>query len=157
MADKTYKMTVELSNGTTVDAGTFVAPQGPQGPKGDTGPEGPAGQGGGIGDWQTATFDTVLEDGTYFILPLTSDLGAYYNPVLISIENGHSGLFIINNSADAPGGMFGQTYTAFDEHKIVKTLQTFVIMKGEGDVVTLVAMSSDISRMFTGYKYIKIK
>ena len=34
MADKTYKMTVTLSDGSTVDAGTFVAPQGP---KGDTG------------------------------------------------------------------------------------------------------------------------
>ena len=43
MADKTYKMTVTLSNGNTVDAGTFVAPQGPQGPKGDTGPQGPKG------------------------------------------------------------------------------------------------------------------
>ena len=34
MADKTYKMLVTLSNGSTIDAGTFVAPQGP---KGDTG------------------------------------------------------------------------------------------------------------------------
>ena len=31
MADKTYKMTVGLSNGTILDAGTFVAPQGPAG------------------------------------------------------------------------------------------------------------------------------
>lgn len=34
MADKTYRMTVTLSDGSTMDAGTFVAPQGP---KGDTG------------------------------------------------------------------------------------------------------------------------
>ena len=34
MADKTYKMTVTLSDGSTIDAGMFVAPQGP---KGDTG------------------------------------------------------------------------------------------------------------------------
>ena len=34
MADKTYRMTVTLSDGSIVDAGTFVAPQGP---KGDTG------------------------------------------------------------------------------------------------------------------------
>ena len=43
MADKTYKMVVTLSNGSTVDAGTFVAPQGPQGiqgVKGDTGAKG---------------------------------------------------------------------------------------------------------------------
>ena len=43
MADKTYKMVVTLSNGSTVDAGTFVAPQGPQGIKGDTGAQGPQG------------------------------------------------------------------------------------------------------------------
>ena len=43
MADKTYRMTVTLSNGNVVDAGNFVAPQGPQGPKGDTGPQGPKG------------------------------------------------------------------------------------------------------------------
>lgn len=42
MADKTYKMVVTLSNGSTVDAGTFVAPQGPQGP---------AGPAVSIGDW----------------------------------------------------------------------------------------------------------
>ena len=49
MADKTYKMVVTLSNGNTVDAGTFVAPQGPQGVKGDTGAQGPQGVKGDTG------------------------------------------------------------------------------------------------------------
>ena len=49
MADKTYKMVVTLSNGSTVDAGTFVAPQGPQGVKGDTGAQGPQGLKGDTG------------------------------------------------------------------------------------------------------------
>ena len=49
MADKTYKMTVTLSDGNTVDAGTFVAPQGPQGLKGDTGAQGPKGDTGATG------------------------------------------------------------------------------------------------------------
>ena len=67
MANKTYKMTVSLSDGSTVDAGTFVAPQGPkgdtgaqgpqglkgdtgaQGPKGDTGAQGPKGDTGAQG------------------------------------------------------------------------------------------------------------
>ena len=49
MADKTYKMVVTLSNGDTVDAGTFVAPQGPQGIKGDTGAQGPQGVKGDTG------------------------------------------------------------------------------------------------------------
>ena len=56
MADKTYRMTVTLSDGSSIDAGTFVAPQGP---------EGPAGQGGGLGDWQTLTANTELVDGIY--------------------------------------------------------------------------------------------
>ena len=50
MADKTYKMTVTLSNGNVVDAGNFVASQGPQGPKGDRGPQGPQGPQGPKGD-----------------------------------------------------------------------------------------------------------
>ena len=73
-------MTVSLSDGSTVDAGTFVAPQGPQGPqgvKGDTGaqgpqgpegpqgPVGPQGPSGALGEWQNATPETALEDGMY--------------------------------------------------------------------------------------------
>ena len=50
MADKTYKMTVTLSDGSTVDAGRFIAPQGPQGQKGDTGAQGPQGPQGQKGD-----------------------------------------------------------------------------------------------------------
>ena len=49
MADKTYKMVVTLSDGSTVDAGNFVAPQGPQGVKGDTGAQGPQGVKGDTG------------------------------------------------------------------------------------------------------------
>ncbi len=82
MADKTYKMTVSFSDGSTVDAGTFVAPQGPQGiqgvkgdtgeqgPQGPVGPQGPAGpQGpsGALSNWQVATANTELEDGTYLV------------------------------------------------------------------------------------------
>lgn len=85
MADKTYKMVVTLSNGSTVDAGTFVAPQGPQGVKGDTGeqgpqgvkgdtgaqgpqgPAGPQGPSGALSDWQIANANTELEDGTYLV------------------------------------------------------------------------------------------
>ena len=49
MADKTYKMVVTLSDGSTVDAGNFVSPQGPQGVKGDTGAQGPQGVKGDTG------------------------------------------------------------------------------------------------------------
>ena len=81
MADKTYEMTVTLSNGSKVNAGTFVAPQGPQGLQGPRGPQGPQGipgepgepgqQGasGAINDWtiNQDTNTTVLSDGTYLI------------------------------------------------------------------------------------------
>ena len=36
MADKSYKLTLSLSNGTTLDAGTITAPQGPTGANGVT-------------------------------------------------------------------------------------------------------------------------
>lgn len=36
MADKTYNLKFKMSDGSTVDAGNFVVPEGPQGPKGDT-------------------------------------------------------------------------------------------------------------------------
>ena len=96
MANKTYKMTVSLSDGSTVDAGTFIAPQGPkgdtgaqgpkgntgaQGPKGDTGaqgpqgiqgpqgPEGPAGPAGTIGDWTnwTGYRNVSFSNGVYLV------------------------------------------------------------------------------------------
>lgn len=82
MANKTYKMTVSLSDGSTVDAGTFVAPQGPQGargaqgpagpagpqgPVGPAGPQGPQGPSGALSNWQVATANTELEDGTYLV------------------------------------------------------------------------------------------
>lgn len=63
MADKTYKMVVTLSNGDTVDAGTFVAPQGPQGPSGV------------LGEWQTLTATTELVDGIY-LFTAASSVGA---------------------------------------------------------------------------------
>ena len=86
-------MTVSLSDGSTVDAGTFIAPQGPkgdtgaqgpkgdtgaQGPKGDTGaqgPQGPQGPSGALSDWQVATANTELEDGTYLVA-ITNFVGA---------------------------------------------------------------------------------
>lgn len=43
MADKTYKMTVTLSNEQTIEAGTFTAPQGDTGPRGPQGPQGERG------------------------------------------------------------------------------------------------------------------
>lgn len=48
MADKNYKLTFELSDGTEQSV-QFTAPQGPQGATGETGPQGPQGATGDAG------------------------------------------------------------------------------------------------------------
>ena len=71
MADKTYRMTVTLSDGSTVVAGTFVAPQGvkgdtgaqgPQGVKGDTGAQGPKGDTGATGAQGVSITDVNISE-----------------------------------------------------------------------------------------------
>lgn len=67
MANKEYKMTVRLSDGTEIDAGTFIANQGPQGPIGPTGPTGatgPIGPTGPSGGAATNLSVTNNPDGT---------------------------------------------------------------------------------------------
>ena len=69
MADKTYQMTITLSNGSSVNAGTFVAPQGPQGPQG---PKGEAGSG------SAPKFYQLTGEGAPFTLVLpTGAIGSY--------------------------------------------------------------------------------
>ena len=97
MADKTYRMIVTLSDGNTVNAGTFVAPQGPQGtrgaqgPAGPEGPQGPAGQqgaSGAINDWTEGRSNaTILTDGTYLIRH--KDTGQD-DPYLLTLVNGET-------------------------------------------------------------------
>lgn len=43
MADNNYKLTATMTDGSTLEMGTFTAPQGERGEKGDTGPQGPRG------------------------------------------------------------------------------------------------------------------
>ena len=87
MADKTYKMVVTLSNGSTVDAGTFVAPQGPQGPQGPSG---------ALSDWQIATADTELEDGTYLMALMRGKGSAG----VVTITGGQTKSFIYYEAGD---------------------------------------------------------
>lgn len=104
MADKTYKMTVALSNGTTLNAGTFVAPQGPQGargatgPQGPEGPQGPAGQqgaSGAINDWtEGVSNETILADGTYLIRHKNTGQDDPYLLTLINGETQQGAVFI---------------------------------------------------------------
>ena len=61
MADKTYRMTVTLSDGSSIDAGTFVAPQGPNGI---------------FGTWQTLDTNTfVFEQNSIYLLEIVGAVG----------------------------------------------------------------------------------
>ena len=80
MADKTYRMTVGLSNGKTLDAGTFVAPQGPAGE---------------LGNWsvEKETTDNVFKkgDGTYLyhLKQIDNFYGSNTDAIgIIEIKNG---------------------------------------------------------------------
>ena len=96
MADKTYKMTVTLSNGNTVDAGTFVAPQGPQGPKGDTGPQGPKGDPGSGG---VPCYWVSFEGGDVIVTLPTADTS-------YSKRTNQGALTVIDNATShAPGSL----------------------------------------------------
>lgn len=144
MADKTYKMVVTLSDGSTVDAGTFVAPQGPSG---------------AFSDWQDATFDTVLQDGTYLI-KLINTMDYFSNQsAVVTIENGNSCYFEI--------------YTKILENNIVTYYGHFSQGKisAKADIVQLVGideanpsqtamimfMKDKITGCFQKYQYITIK
>ena len=149
MADKTYKMVVTLSNGSTVDAGTFVAPQGPQGPQGPSG---------ALSDWQDATFDTVLQDGTYFI-KLINTAGDPDQSAVVTIVGGNSCFFEI--------------YTKIIDNNIVTYYEHFSQGKinAKADIVQLVGideahltetpqimfMKDNITGSFQKYQYILLK
>lgn len=81
MADKTYKVLVTLSNNSTIDAGTFTAPQGPagpQGPQGPRGPQGPQGPQGPAGSGSGSKFYYLTGEGSPFTLVLpTGAIGSY--------------------------------------------------------------------------------
>lgn len=137
MADKTYKMTVTLSDGNTVDAGTFVAPEGPQGP---------AGTDGGIGDLVAATVDTVLADGLYLI---TINQG--FGQALVNISGGtNSGFSIVTINEE---NMLGIIYLGINEGKISRGYQTCIINNNG----TLSFQQVPVSLKDVGYNYIKLK
>lgn len=125
-------MTVGLSNGTILDAGTFVAPQGPQGVKGDTGaqgprgpvgpqgpvgPEGPQGPSGSLPVPQSGDKDTFLQ-GTYLIMP--ANTGLYSLMTMgsgavsinnITYENGEISLYILQGDTTRDPHLMGVPYT----------------------------------------------
>lgn len=167
MADKTYKMTVSLSDGSTVDAGTFVAPQGPQGPQGiqgkigpqgpegPQGPVGPQGPSGVLGEWQTATMDTELVDGTYLI-----KMNIYDNECtqIVTLASGASGEFITlvstySNEAGNETNFAFYTFS-FANKKLSPTYKATQLMQYDTGNMQLLVMSDTWS---AGYQYILMK
>ena len=140
MADKTYKMTVGLSNGTIIDAGTFVAPQGPAGPQGPTGQQGASGA---INDWTAANTSAVLSDGTYLIRLHSTELPK--PPIgIVEINNGGSSYTVCGGST---GGELYLYMTVFKRGKIGNLS---VVTIGENKFYT-------DSYTLSSYDYIKLK
>ena len=164
MADKTYKMTVSLSDGSTVDAGTFVAPQGPQGiqgvkgdtgaqgPQGPQGPVGPQGPAGALGDWQTATMDTELTDGTYLVKMPKIYSNSVETVAIVYINSGKSENFI--TSIFTEGSSVAMYLNNFINKKLNPTQQGLQIID-YGNNQTQV-MIEPITKT-DNYQYIKIK
>lgn len=62
MADKTYKLVFTLSDGSSINAGTFVAPQGERGAQGDPGANGAPGK-----DGTNGITPTIGANGNWFL------------------------------------------------------------------------------------------
>lgn len=141
MADKTYRMSVSLSDGSTVDAGTFTAPQGPQGPQGPSG---------ALGEWQNLNANTELADGVYIFT-----VAAFYGVVIGKVKNGQGKIMISEYTSSE--------YTTFTEIDIVnkkfqKMLQTVMEVNQETYAVISSTMEFGVGDL-TNYpiKYILIK
>lgn len=138
MADKTYRMTVTLSNGSTVDAGTFIAPQGPkgtrgaQGPAGPQGPTGQQGASGAINDWTMNQIpnSNTLSDGTYLIRirsdSLPSEVGLLTG--IADIANGSSPWVVVGGITNNIDGALTLFMILFLEGKLVVCYR-FIIME----------------------------
>lgn len=141
MADKTYKMTVSLSDGRTVDAGTFVAPQGPQGPSGL------------LGEWQNGTKDTELADGTYIISFTVYDIET---ASIINIVNGNCAPTIMYTEtfgSETATGMFAAYVFSFTNKKVQPAHAVDIRKYDNGgiDILNMIDASSTAN-----YKYIKL-
>ena len=166
MADKTYKMTVSLSDGSSIDAGRFVATQGPEGPQGPIGPEGPQGpvgpqgpagpQGpsGVLGEWQTATMDTELTDGTYLIKIAPIYSSNVSTVATVYIENGKSEKFI--SAAQIEGNSIAIYFRYFQNKKLSASVQIVqFVAQTEDNPDALIGLLTDTKT--DNYQYIKMK
>lgn len=120
-------------HGSTVDAGTFVAPQGPQGPQGPSG---------ALSDWQIANANTELEDGTYLVA-ITNFQGAG----IVSILDGQAQALV--------------SYYAAPEDNNVTEIQIEFYDKKYSQIVMVSISSGSVQTQaitaFQEYQYIRLK
>ena len=129
MADKTYKMTVTLSDGNTVDAGTFVAPQGPQGPAGE------------LGSWESGNTSTfVFQPNSVYIVNIGGIAG------LCTTKDDKTGNLSIINADSLGIVIYGIQINSAGKMSSNATIYT----------ITSNVTSEVISIADTEFKYVKI-
>lgn len=137
MADKTYRMTVALSNGNIVDAGNFVAPQGPQGPKGDRGPQGPQGPQGPKGDPGSGGGSPILLSQNYGDgsgnITISSNGTMYYS------KRSNTGALSLGTTAGA----------SVNSVELLTNEEYFIIINGIGKNISLENMEGDLANITT--------
>ena len=129
---------------------------GPRGPEGPQGPVGPQGANGAINDWQDATLDTELADGTYLIKMISKTTGEDPNPAIVWILDGQSTQFIIDTGAAAIFNFSMQKYINFAYKKIATEFSVVVFTKSDAQINIDFAVQQTADS-YSGYKYIKLK
>lgn len=94
MADKTYKLTFNMSDGTSKTV-QFVSPQGDKGDTGETGPQGPQGEAGAAGV------------GIAFMQKTKSNEDSGENSITFILDNGTKETFVVQNGSKGSTGETG--------------------------------------------------
>ena len=135
--------------------------QGPKGEKGDTGaqgpqgPVGPQGPSGVLGEWQTATMDTELADGTYLI---KMNIEGMESTQIVTLASGASVEFInlvstYSNTAGNETDLMLYTFI-FANKKLAPTYKMTQLKQYDIGNMQLLVMSGTWS---AGYQYILMK
>lgn len=110
--------------------------------------------GGGIGNWQNATLDTELDDGTYLIqmIPSVTGQDAKVNTVLLT--DGQSQQFTVLYQL-IEGGFIRQQCAYFAFKKLYAKTASVIILKNEQQI-NMEFSEENLNENYSGYKYIKI-
>ena len=133
-----------------------VFASGPTGPQGPQGPEGPQGPSGVLGEWQTATMDTELSDGTYLIKFSPIYPENTYSVATVYIEGGKSEKIISTIQQDSNNLVF--YINAFVNKKLSPTQNLVHCIGIDEDNPTATTQILFMNTQKTdNYQYIKMK